>query len=120
MFNFEAFRPTLYICFIRAILCKQSVAKRTCSFDNFYSNSQILAPKDILDNRKKALDVLAKYGIYDNHVVLWGAGTSLREFLWSEDMVDACVHVLLDVDFSDVIGIEKYSWYIMVQVLMVR
>ena len=63
----------------------------------------------ILDNRKKALDVLAKYGIYDNKVVLWGTGTPLREFLWSEDMADASVHVLLNVDFKDVIGIEKYS-----------
>ena len=60
-------------------------------------------------NRQKVLDVLAKYGIYDNHVVLWGTGTPLREFLWSEDMADASVHVLLNVDFSDVIGIEKYS-----------
>ena len=55
------------------------------------------------------LNILAKYGIYDNKVVLWGTGTPLREFLWSEDMADASVHVLLNVDFKDVIGIEKYS-----------
>jgi GDP-L-fucose synthase len=59
--------------------------------------------------RQKALEILAKYGIYDNKVVLWGTGTPLREFLWSEDMADASVHVLLNVDFKDVIGIEKYS-----------
>ncbi len=53
--------------------------------------------------------VLAKYGIYNNKVVLWGTGKPLREFLWSEDMADASVHVLLNVDFSDIIGIEKYS-----------
>lgn len=55
------------------------------------------------------LTVLAKYGISDNRVVLWGTGTPLREFLWSEDMADASVHVLLNVDFKDIIGIEKYS-----------
>ena len=55
------------------------------------------------------LGVLAKYGIYNNKVVLWGTGTPLREFLWSEDMADASVHVLLNVNFSDIIGIEKYS-----------
>ena len=55
------------------------------------------------------VNVLAKYGISDNRVVLWGTGTPLREFLWSEDMADASVHVLLNVNFSDVIGIEKYS-----------
>ena len=63
----------------------------------------------MLENRKKVLDVLAKYGIEDNKVTLWGTGTPLREFLWSEDMADASVHVLLNVDFKDVIGIEKYS-----------
>ena len=61
------------------------------------------------ENREKVLSVLSKYGIFDNKVVLWGTGTPLREFLWSEDMADASVHVLLNVDFKDVIGIEKYS-----------
>ncbi|MCR5239952.1 MAG: GDP-L-fucose synthase [Prevotella sp.] len=59
--------------------------------------------------KEEVLRVLAKYGIFDNQVVLWGTGTPLREFLWSEDMADASVHVLLNVDFKDVIGIEKYS-----------
>ena len=61
------------------------------------------------ENRKKVLSVLSKYGISDNRVVLWGTGKPLREFLWSEDMADASVHVLLNVNFSDIIGIEKYS-----------
>ena len=73
------------------------------------SNKEEFLNSQILDNRQKALDVLAKYGIYDNKVVLWGTGTPLREFLWSEDMADASVHVLLNEDFKDVIGIEKYS-----------
>ena len=55
------------------------------------------------------LKVLAKYGISDNRVELWGTGTPLREFLWSEDMADASVHILLNVDFSQIIGIERYS-----------
>ena len=59
--------------------------------------------------QEEILNVLAKYGIEDNKVTLWGTGTPLREFLWSEDMADASVHILLNVDFSDIIGIEKYS-----------
>ena len=62
-----------------------------------------------ISHRDEVLAKLAKYGIFDNRVVLWGTGTPLREFLWSEDMADASVHVLLNVDFKDVIGIEKYS-----------
>lgn len=60
-------------------------------------------------DKQTILDVLSKYGIFDNKVVLWGTGNPLREFLWSEDMADASVHVLLNVDFSDIIGIKKYS-----------
>lgn len=60
-------------------------------------------------SRESILEILAKYGIYDNKVVLWGTGAPLREFLWSEDMADASVHVLLNVDFKDIIGIERYS-----------
>lgn len=59
--------------------------------------------------KQAILDILAKYGIENNKVTLWGTGTPYREFLWSEDMADASVHVLLNVDFKDIIGIEKYS-----------
>ena len=59
--------------------------------------------------KEDILSALASYGIENNKVTLWGTGTPLREFLWSEDMADASVHVLLNVDFKDVIGIEKYS-----------
>ena len=60
-------------------------------------------------SRQDILNALARFGIGDNKVCLWGTGKPLREFLWSEDMADACVYVLLNVDFKDIIGIEKYS-----------
>ena len=60
-------------------------------------------------SRERILKTLEYYGISDNKVVLWGTGSPLREFLWSEDMADASVHVLLNVDFKDIIGMEKYS-----------
>lgn len=60
-------------------------------------------------SHEEILKVLAKYGIENNKVTLWGTGKPFREFLWSEDMADASVHVLLNVDFKDIIGVEKYS-----------
>ena len=60
-------------------------------------------------SQDEILSVLQHYGISDNQVTLWGTGSPLREFLWSEDMADASVHILLNVNFSDIIGIEKYS-----------
>ncbi len=61
------------------------------------------------NSKERILKALEFYGIENNHVTLWGTGTPLREFLWSEDMADASVYLLLNVDFSDIIGIEKYS-----------
>ena len=52
-------------------------------------------------SREEILRKLEKFGITPQAVTLWGTGTPLREFLWSEDMADASVHVLLNVDFKD-------------------
>ena len=49
------------------------------------------------------LQVLRHYGITPEAVTLWGTGAPMREFLWSEEMADASVHCLLNVDFQDVI-----------------
>ncbi len=57
----------------------------------------------------RILAALAFYGIEPGRVTLWGDGSPLREFLWSEDMADASVHVLLNVRFADIVGTEAYS-----------
>ena len=36
-------------------------------------------------------------------VEIWGSGKPMREFLWSEDMADACVYLMENVDFKDII-----------------
>lgn len=52
-------------------------------------------------SREEILHMLGQYGINPEGVVLWGTGRPMREFLWSEEMADASVHVLLNVDFKD-------------------
>jgi GDP-L-fucose synthase len=37
-------------------------------------------------------------------VEIWGSGAPMREFLWSEEMAEACVFVVEKVDFRDVIS----------------
>lgn len=44
---------------------------------------------------------LAGCGITAEELSLWGTGTPLREFLWSEDMADASVFIMENVDFKD-------------------
>lgn len=52
--------------------------------------------------------ILNKYGLQKdaNGVVLnlWGTGTPLREFLHSDDMADACVFLMENIDFKDIVG----------------
>ena len=50
---------------------------------------------------EEILRLLAKYGITSEEIRLWGTGTPLREFLWSEEMADASVFVMEHVDFKD-------------------
>ena len=50
------------------------------------------------------IDVLNNWGIFEEYIQLWGTGTPLREFLWSEDMADASVHILENVSFEDLKG----------------
>ena len=55
----------------------------------------------------KILSILTKYGITSSGVILWGTGSPLREFLWSEEMANACVYIIENVDFEDLKGVSK-------------
>ena len=53
------------------------------------------------NKQEDIINILAKYGVSKDKVVLWGTGTPLREFLWSEDMADACVFIMERINFKD-------------------
>lgn len=72
------------------------------------------------DGEKTILNILEKYGIRIAHsptrplahspshplnvsVEIWGTGAPMREFLWSEEMADACVFLMEKVNFKDTI-----------------
>ena len=71
-------------------------------------------------DKEQILEKLRKYGIRYNprnpspsaqsvSVEIWGSGTPLREFLWSEEMADACVYVMENVDFIDLVKMSASS-----------
>lgn len=67
-------------------------------------------------SNEEILEKLRKYGIDYNTqqpskviVEIWGSGKPMREFLWSEDMADACVYVMDNVDFLDLVKIQTKS-----------
>lgn len=53
------------------------------------------------NTNEEILNILDKFGITPQAVTLWGTGSPMREFLWSEEMADASVYVLLNVNFKD-------------------
>lgn len=50
--------------------------------------------------------LLDRYGITSESLKLWGTGSPIREFLWSEDMADASVYCLEHINFDDVRGTD--------------
>ena len=55
--------------------------------------------------------VLEKYGIRESQkgveVEIWGTGKPMREFLWSEDMAEACVFLMESRNFSDTFNADQ-------------
>lgn len=58
------------------------------------------------------LNILNKYGIkqfkiqnskFKISIEIWGSGLPRREFLWSEDMADACVYLMENIDFKEIV-----------------
>lgn len=54
------------------------------------------------------IDILSKYGVqrdgHSVHVEIWGSGSPKREFLWSEDLAEATVFLMEQIDFKDTYG----------------
>lgn len=65
------------------------------------------------NSKEEILRKLSQFGITvgeDNvSVEIWGSGKPMREFLWSEDMADACVYLMENVDFKRIIENQKTS-----------
>ena len=42
-------------------------------------------------------------------VEIWGSGNPMREFLWSEDMANACIYLMEKIDFKDIVDEQRHS-----------
>jgi len=65
------------------------------------------------NSQNEILQILTKYGIVCENttpekphvrIEIWGTGKPLREFLWSEEMAEACVYCIENISFDDVRG----------------
>jgi len=59
------------------------------------------------NSKEEIINTIRKYGIQLNNervqIEIWGSGKPMREFLWSEDMADACVYIMENRNFKDTI-----------------
>lgn len=97
-----------------ALLRKMYLGK--CLEENNWSkiaqdlNTRPIEGVDGGSNHDLIINMLAKYGIKRNtgsskiNVEIWGTGAPMREFLWSEEMADACTFLMENVDFKDTIS----------------
>lgn len=56
------------------------------------------------NNLEEAKEFLARFGICEDKVEIWGSGNPRREFLYSEDMADACVYLMENINFEEIIN----------------
>ncbi len=83
-------------------------------------NRRPIEGMDGSQGKKQMLAILSKYGIkpisnqmnsdlqneedFKNvSVEIWGSGKQIREFLWSDDMAEACAFLMENIDFIDLI-----------------
>jgi GDP-L-fucose synthase len=63
------------------------------------------------DQEDSVLAELRRFGITKSNsevtLALWGTGTPKREFMHSDDMAEACVYIMNNVNFSDLAGDNK-------------
>ena len=54
-----------------------------------------------LDTKKRGFGLFKIFWRNADSVEIWGSGKPRREFLWSEDMADACVFIMENRNFED-------------------
>jgi hypothetical protein len=66
---------------------------------SFYKKLYLAAHKSFVT--EKATAILSKFGVTAKSVEIWGSVKPKREFLWFEDMANACVFLMESIDFKN-------------------
>ena len=99
--NFDLERSHVLPAMVRKIHLAKCLEERSMDAVRADLAKRPVEGEDGTGSDKDILDLLARYGITPSGVTLWGTGRPLREFLWSEEMADACVYIMEHVDFDD-------------------
>ena len=90
-------------------LIRKTIISKMLENGDYQGIAKNLGIKSI--SKQQLLDTLRKYGIHkdENFVTLnvWGTGKPYREFMHVNDMAEACVFVMKNINFNDVAGKSK-------------
>lgn len=95
--NFDLEKSHVLPALIRKIHLAKLLAES--KYENVVSDLKV-------DTIEEAKTYLNTFGVNENSVEIWGSGRPKREFLWSEDMADACVFIMENRNFSDTFNKE--------------
>ena len=88
-----------------ALIRKMYLAKllNECNFEDIRKdlNKRPIESINGAASEQIILEKLKKYGISAESIEVFGTGKAMREFLWSEDLADACIFVMENINFSD-------------------
>jgi len=114
--NFDLERSHVLPALIRKMYMGSWVEKGDWDAIRLDLNRFPIAGVDGKAKKEEIIEVLAKFGIkiLDKNiegqikvsVEIWGTGKPMREFLWSEEMADACVYIMEQVDFKDLAALS--------------
>jgi GDP-L-fucose synthase len=76
-------------------------------------NSRPIGNIDGFSDKDHIIEALKRHGVYpatkeeEVTIEIWGTGKPMREFLWSEEMADACVFLMENTNFEDILSIMQ-------------
>ncbi|MEA3443227.1 MAG: GDP-L-fucose synthase [Bacteroidota bacterium] len=72
-----------------------------------------VADSDNYLSEEKIRKILSHYGIKENssgvEITLWGSGEPMREFLFSDDLAEACLFLMNKIDFKDLVAFSNQT-----------
>ena len=81
-------------------LIRKDLIKRPLTDDKFvFNKNNIITLLDSIGIKIKD----SNNENYNVEVEIWGSGKPFREFLWSEEMANACVFIMQNIDFKDIV-----------------
>tara|TARA_R110002033_G_scaffold170313_1_gene212550 strand:+ start:1867 stop:3048 length:1182 start_codon:yes stop_codon:yes gene_type:complete len=112
--NFDLEKSHVLPALIRKIHLAKLLSENNWKLIKEDLNKNPISGIDANSSEKEIAIILAKHGIYvspfggdaqsaEGAVEIWGSGKPKREFLWSEDMADACVFIMENRDFNDIV-----------------